>query len=90
MIEVDAGGWAAFKALEAVQRKAYSVSEEARLDHGKWVVAKPSGNGWQSAPEWSIAEPRIVPNPHELKWEDLYDWSLEPPADDADMRDGYV
>ena len=35
------------------------------------------------ADEW--VEPQIVPSPHELRWELLYDWSLEKTKDD-DIR----
>ena len=77
IIEVDDEGWAAFKALEAEQRREYATSAQAVEDHEAWVNAPiGSDRDWRSI-QAETREPRAVPSATQLPWESLHDWALE-------------
>lgn len=81
--EIDDEGWAAFKKMEGEQRQEYAQSHEAILDHNAWVNSPMAEDDeWESVPTDEWVEPQIVPNPHGIPWELLYDWSLERTKDD--------
>ena len=78
IIEVDEEGWAEFKKLEADQRAAYAVSEEAKRDHEAWVNAPMARDeDWGSTvsqDNWS--DPVIVYAHGQVKSSNSYNWEL--------------
>jgi len=87
IVEIDEEGWAAFKKLEGEQRREYSKSPDAVRDHEAWLYAPMAADDeWGSvseATEEDWVEPVIVPNPDQIPWDDLYDWSLENTIDET-------
>lgn len=64
--------------MEGTQRQEYAQSQEAIHDHTAWVNSPlAEDDEWGSVPSDEWVEPQIVPNQHEIPWEQLYDWSLE-------------
>ena len=87
IVEIDDEGWAAFKALEAQHRREYAASPEAVADHQAWVNAPMADDeDWGSIPDDDWLEPLIAPNPNEIPWDQLYDWSLEKTSDDTNQQ----
>lgn len=41
---------------------------------------------WGSIQSDEWVEPRIIPNPDQPPWENLYDWSLENPSTNEDVN----
>lgn len=87
IVEIDEEGWAAFKKMKGEQRREYSQSQDAVRDHESWVNAPMANDGdWGSIPEDEWVEPVIAPNPNEIPWDQLYDWSLENTLDDTNQH----
>jgi hypothetical protein len=87
IVEIDDEGWAAFKRVEGEQRREYAQSTEAIRDHEAWVNAPMADDeDWGSIPEEDWVEPVIAPNPNEIPWDQLYDWSLENTEDDTNQH----
>lgn len=79
IVEIDDQGWAAFKALEARQRREYAASPEAIIDHQAWVNAPMADDeSWGSIPA-KDKEAVMIPSPTQIPWNMRYDWALEKP-----------
>ena len=75
IVEVDEEGWAEFKKLEADQRAAYAVSEEAKRDHEAWVNAPMARDeDWGAIPARKYQEPvrrpahPLIPHSQRADW----------------------
>ena len=81
IIEVDDEGWAEFKKMEGEQRREYAQSAAAVHDHEAWVNAPMAeDDDWGSIPEEEqeeLREPKIIPNPLQIPYDQLVDFSEE-------------
>jgi hypothetical protein len=78
IVEIDDQGWAAFKALEARQRREYAASPEAVADHEAWVNAPMADDSsWGSIPAKEKSElnwPEMISHPSQPALDHLKDF----------------